>query len=537
MNESDLERRVLVLAPVGRDAALLARVLEDARMKPSTCTDADELSRALREGASSVLMTEEALTPEIVTALLDAADAQPAWSDVPLVLLADPEPLVTDHRRCVAALADTASLTVIERPVRVLPLVSAMRAALRARARQYEIRDLVQSEHAAREEAELASRVKDEFLATVSHELRTPLSAILLWTRLLRTGALDDAKVQQALQSIERSAEAQSKLVEDLLDVSRMISGKLQLHLERVAFEPLATAALDIVRPAADAKRIDVEAAIAPDAIVWGDAARIQQIVWNLLSNAVKFTPAGGRVSLRVSRAGAKVRIEVSDTGKGINPAFLPSVFDRFRQADGTISRREGGLGLGLAITRELVDLHGGTIRAYSAGSGQGATFSIELPAVDVATTTADRTGEQPDHATSLEGVRVLVAEDDTDTREALVLTLQRSGADVIDVASARAALDVLASARSERPNVLVSDLGLPGMNGYELLRRVRDLELERGEDAMPAALISAYAGARDRQTSHEAGFAAHLAKPLEPTELVATLARLAAPCSRTQGG
>jgi signal transduction histidine kinase/CheY-like chemotaxis protein len=493
------------------------------------CTSADDLSRGLGEGAAAVLLTEEALTPSVVATLLDAAHVQPAWSDVPIVLLADPEPLATDSARSVAALAECANVTFIERPVRTLPLVTAVQAALRARQRQYEIRDLVRSERAAREEAERASRVKDEFLATVSHELRTPLSAILLWTRLLRTGTLDAAKVAQAMDSVERSAEAQSKLIEDLLDVSRMISGKLKLNLEAVDLAEVATASLDVVRPAAEAKRIGLCATITHGTYVRADPERIQQVLWNLLSNAVKFTPAGGRVALRVGRTRAGVRIEVSDTGKGISSAFLPSVFDRFRQADGTTTRREGGLGLGLAITRQLVDMHGGAIRAKSEGPGRGATFTIELPAVETTPRAAAlHPASASDSQKSLEGFCVLVAEDDPDTREALVLTLERCGADVIDVPSANAALAMLANERSLRPDVLLSDLGLPGMDGYELLRRVRDLELERGEEEIPAALITAYAGARDRQSSQDAGFAAHIAKPLEPKELVATVLRLA---------
>jgi signal transduction histidine kinase/CheY-like chemotaxis protein len=529
LDRQDVAERVLIVAPLGRDAAVLARVLADAGVSSSAFANGSEIARALLDGAGTVLLTEEALTSANVRALLDAVASQPAWSDLPLVLLADPEPLIADRARHVEALREVANLTVLERPVRVLPLVTAVHAALRARRRQYEIRDLVASEQAAREAAEAASHVKDEFLATVSHELRTPLSAILLWIRLLATGGLEEARVRRALDSIERSAEAQSKLIEDLLDVSRMISGKLKLNLRPVDLGPIAHAALEIIRPAAEAKRITVEAEVEERTVVRADPARIQQIMWNLLSNAVKFTPEGGRVSMVVSRDGGRVRIEVVDTGRGIPADFLPYVFDRFRQVDGTSSRREGGLGLGLAISRQLVEMHGGTIRAESAGEDRGAVFCVELPALDAENTVSTSGPSRTHDERSLEDIEVLLVEDDPDTREALVLTLEQRGAEVLAVASAGAALTLLEGrAASDRPDVLLSDLGLPGINGYELLRRVRAMEVARGEDAIPAALITAYAGERDRQQALDAGFSAHLAKPVEPTHVAATVLQLA---------
>ncbi len=521
--------RVLIVAPVGRDAPLLARLLHEAGLQSTACTDAGELARALREGAGSLILTEEALMPAIVDAITSASAAQPAWSDLSVVLLVDPEPGVPGRGQRVAALDASTSLVVLERPVRALPLISAVQAMLRVRRRQYEIRDLVASEKAARETAEHASRVKDEFLATVSHELRTPLTAILLWVRLLESGGIDESKTRQALEAVARSAAAQSKLIEDLLDVSRMITGKLKLSVRALDLAPIASAAIEVIRPAAEAKGIAVEAAVDRDAFVQGDPARLEQVLWNLLSNAVKFTPGGGRIALRVMRAPSCVRISVADTGRGIPASFLPYVFDRFRQADASLTRREGGLGLGLAIGRELVELHGGTIRADSSGEGRGAVFTIELPLFGPPPIRAATESVSPPDAGFLAGIRVLLVEDEPATREALALTLEARGAEVVTVESAAAALDVLGRGPpSDRPDVLLSDLGLPGSSGYELLRESRAREVLRGESPIPAALLTAYAGDAEREKAFEAGFAAHLVKPVEPARLAAIVRELA---------
>ena len=377
--------RVLLLAPVGRDASLLCELLDRAGLACVACGDMDELARHLVDGAGAAVLSEEALAPAAVSALVAALSSQPAWSDLPVVLLAGEEPHPPRSAQAIAALRSAGTLTVLERPVRGLTLVTAVQAALRARRRQYEIRDLVERERAARQaadaalqEAEAASQVKDEFLATMSHELRTPLSAILLSTHLLNRGRMDEQRTKRALRAIERSAEAQSRLIEDLLDVSRMTLGKLHLDLRETDLGPVVHAAIDVVRPAAEARRIGLEAVVDPHAgLVQADPVRIQQVVWNLLSNAVKFTPMGGRASIRLERGEDHVRIQVADTGNGISPRFLPYVFERFRQADATA---QGGLGLGLAISRQLVELHGGTIRAESPGEGLGAAFTVELP-------------------------------------------------------------------------------------------------------------------------------------------------------------
>jgi hypothetical protein len=338
------------------------------------------------------------------------------------------------------------------------------------------------------------------------------------------------------LRAVERSAVAQSRLIEDLLDVSRMVSGKLHLSLREIDLEPIVRAAIDVVRPAAEAKRISIEATIKAAGAVRGDPDRIQQVLWNLLSNAVKFTPAGGRVSIRLRRAEGNARVEVTDSGKGISPQFLPHVFERFRQADATPQRLQGGLGLGLAISRQLVEMHGGAIRADSPGEGLGSVFTVELPlastlgAVVAPGGEADLRGAGRAAARrSLDGYRVLLVEDDHDTREAMVHALGHCGADVTAVGSAGAALDLLASAGGgSGPHVLLSDLGMPDMDGHELLRRIRVMERARGQPALPAAVVSAYARTDDRGRALDAGFAAHVPKPVEPDQLVAVVERLA---------
>jgi signal transduction histidine kinase len=385
-------------------------------------------------------------------------------------------------------------------------------------------------EQQARREAEDANRLKDEFLATLSHELRTPLNAILGWTQVLRAGKLDETTAIRALETIERNAKSQAQLISDLLDVSRIITGKLRLDLKPVELPRIIDAVLDGIRPAADAKDIELDVALVPirNPVV-GDADRLQQVVWNLLSNAIKFTPRGGRVAVRLETASQNAVIRVKDSGVGIRPDFLPYVFDRFRQAESTITRSHGGLGLGLSIVRHLVELHGGTVEVESEGEGQGATFTVRLPIrteMAQALPSAD-TGQggwqSLWNGDLLAGVRVLVVEDEADTRDLLVTALQQCGAAVTAVATAAEALDAL----DTLPDVLVSDIGLQGEDGYSLLRKVRSRGPERGGN-VPAAALTAFARAEDRLRALEAGFETHLAKPLDPSELVATVARLA---------
>jgi signal transduction histidine kinase/ActR/RegA family two-component response regulator len=400
------------------------------------------------------------------------------------------------------------------------------------RAADEERRALTASEREARAEAERADRAKDEFVATVSHELRTPLNTVLGWARLLRMGKLDASGAAKGVETIERSASAQAQIIDDLLDVSRIVRGELRLDVRPVELVPVIEAAIDAVRPAAAARHLEMAAVLMPRAgAVAGDPGRLQQVVWNLLSNAIKFTPAGGRVEIRLDREGEEVAIRVRDTGAGIDPAFAPHLFERFRQADSSSTRVHGGLGLGLAIVRHLVEAHGGCVSAASDGPGRGATFTVRLPLATVRPrrrpgTAAPPRAEaaEPRPLASLARVRVLVVDDDADTLEVVRQVLEQAGALVIAAGSAREALEALAA---RPPDVLLSDIGMPGEDGYALIRRVRGLDADHGGH-VPAAALTAYTQAEDRSQALSAGYQIWLSKPVEPSELTAAVARLA---------
>lgn len=386
---------------------------------------------------------------------------------------------------------------------------------------------LLKLERTAREAAEESNRLKDEFLATVSHELRTPLTAILGWSRLLEGGTLDDSVTQQAVETIWRNAKAQAQIVDDILDVSRIITGNLYLDLHPLEVAPVVENAINVVRPTADAKGIRIERYFdRTPALISGDANRLQQVIWNLLSNAVKFTENGGRVWVRVSQSAGVVEISVSDTGQGIKNEFLPYVFERFRQADSTTTRQHGGLGLGLAIARHLVEIHGGTIRAESPGVGRGATFTIRLPLLEKearSTQGVDRNQVSP-VPQLLSGVNVLLVDDDSDTLTLMTTALTRRHANVTAVSSAGEAIQAISR---KRPDVLVSDIAMPDEDGYGLIEKVRLLE-NGAAPTIPAVAITAYAKEEDRERALSAGFQIYLAKPVELTELISVVARAA---------
>lgn len=429
-----------------------------------------------------------------------------------------------------------------ERTERIVGGIAAQAAVAIDNARLYEAAQhsaeerkiLLESERLARAEAERTSQMKDEFLATLSHELRTPLSAILGWAQVLRRGSRDPADLQRGLQTIERNARAQAQLIEDLLDMSRITSGKVLLDMQTVAPAPFIDAAIDTVRPAADAKNIRIEKFYAADVgTIAGDPARLQQVIWNLLSNAIKFTPSGGTVTIELAQHAGQVQIAVRDTGVGIRPEFITHVFERFRQADASTTRRHGGLGLGLSIVKHLIEQHGGTVRADSPGEGQGASFTIELPAATPASsagrsarammirTPAPNTGEFT--LRDLKGVNVLVVDDDRDARELIFRILSDCQAQVRIAASAREAVDAM---RASPPDLLISDLGMPEVDGFELLSWVRQLGRDHGGE-VPAVALTAFARSEDRLRALEAGFSAHISKPVEPNELIAVVASL----------
>ncbi|MBD2345835.1 hybrid sensor histidine kinase/response regulator [Anabaena subtropica] len=387
---------------------------------------------------------------------------------------------------------------------------------------------LLELEQTARAEAETANRVKDEFLAVLSHELRTPLNAILGWSKLLQERKLDQARTSQALATIERNATLQVQLIEDLLDISRILQGKLVINITKVNLVIVVLTALETMRLAAETKSIQVSTRFAPKmGQVMGDSARLQQVVWNLLSNAVKFTPNGGKIEVRLEQVERYAQIVVTDTGKGISPEFLPYVFDYFRQADSSSTRKFGGLGLGLAIVRKIVEIHGGTVTAQSLGEEQGASFTVQLPMLpeeslsvidDQSHTTSISTNSLP-----LEGIKTLVVDDDADSRDFLAFILEQEGAEVSLAASAWEALQLLAKIK---PDVLVSDISMPNMDGYTLIRQVRTWTTQQG-GKIPAIALTAFARQYDREQAIQAGFQLHLPKPLNAEELIAAVVEL----------
>lgn len=413
---------------------------------------------------------------------------------------------------------------------------TAMRMAANLTAVAIENVRLLERESTARAGAEESNRLKDEFLATVSHELRTPLTAILGWSRMLEGGGLQGEMAARAVETIKRNAKAQAQIIDDILDVSRIITGKLYLELHPLEIAPVLEAAINVVRPTAEAKGIQIEVSFDREpAAVPGDTNRLQQVFWNLLANAIKFTPAGGRVTVHLRRVNSEVEIAIADTGQGITPEFLPFVFDRFRQADSTSTRQHGGLGLGLAIARHLIEIHGGAIEATSRGAGHGATFTVKLPlagsiADGLGTSLAapgriDAEQEKSERLKSqqvLSGLQVLIVDDDLDTLELLSAALTQRSANVTAVSSAAAALD---SIKAFRPDVLISDIAMPGQDGYELIGRVLALDLAPG---IPAIAITAYAKEEDKARALAAGYQRYLAKPVELREFISAVAELA---------
>ncbi|HYC57796.1 MAG TPA: ATP-binding protein [Candidatus Binatia bacterium] len=400
---------------------------------------------------------------------------------------------------------------------------------------------LLDNEKKARVEIERASRMKDEFVATLSHELRTPLSAIMGWAHMLRSGDRPTEDVAKGMEVIERNARVQAQIIEDLLDMSRIVAGQLRLDVQQVNLSDVIEAAVTTVRPAAEAKSIRLQTVIDPGIrAVRGDPNRLQQIVWNLLSNAIKFTGRDGRVQVALERVNSHVEISVTDTGQGIAPEFLPHVFERFRQADGSTTRRHSGLGLGLAIVKQLVELHGGTVRARSSGDGKGSTFVVELPLMPIQEqpSTPERVHPRSDRIIapqtdkpSLVDVRILLVDDEPDARELIGKILEEQGASVTRAGSALEALEVF---QQQPPDVVISDIGMPDHDGYEFIRSVRKLE-GRGRPVTPAIALTAFARSEDRTRAMLAGYQRHLSKPVEPAELLATVASVAGVIERAR--
>jgi PAS domain S-box-containing protein len=411
-----------------------------------------------------------------------------------------------------------------------LTLARAEEARRAAEENQERLSALAHDLRLSRDKAEEATRLKDEFLATVGHELRTPLSAILGWSRMLQGGSMNPAKTTRAIDAIVRNAAAQSQIIDDLLDVSRIVAGQLRLDVDFIDISQTVNAGVDVVRAAAEAKGVTLQIAINPEAgVIRGDSGRVQQIVWNLVNNAVKFTPRGGRVTLSLRRTDASMEIEVADTGRGIVRDFLPHVFERFAQQEGSNSRKAGGLGLGLAIVKHLVELHGGTVEVHSAGENLGATFTVKLPLAPVrAPLQAAASGssvlrEEIVFPTELISLRVLVVDDEPDARQLLQSVLEAGGA---KVRAAESAATAMAMIHAEKPDVIVSDIGMPEVDGYDFIRQLRQLSREDG-GRIPAVALTAYARAEDRRKALVAGFQNHSSKPMDPQELVIVVANV----------
>ena len=406
--------------------------------------------------------------------------------------------------------------------------------------------ELMDREKEARASAEIANRIKDDFLAILSHELRTPLNAIVGWTHLLKGGKLSERDQKRGIDVIERNAAAQRAIIDELLDISRIVTGKLKLDPRPVELSKVIEGAIDAIRPAAEAKNIQIFTALEINAdLVMGEAVRLQQVIWNLLSNAVKFTPNHGRVEVKLKSTGTKLKLTIRDTGEGIDPEFLPYIFERFRQADTSSKRVHGGLGLGLSIVSSLVSMHGGEVQAASDGKGKGATFTITLPVLslsdpegldevspEVNAELLTLRGQQQNgpgdnnaelHPDLLKGLRVLSVDDQQDTRELITIALARYGAEVKASDSASTALQLI---KEWKPHVVVSDIGLPGMDGYDFMRQVR--ELESDGERIPAIAVTGYAGAVDESKALDAGYEVHLSKPIELNKLVSVIAKVA---------
>ena len=510
---ADLERGVLIFAPIGRDADLTREVLQSASIPCRVCESISALNEMLETGGcGALLMTEEALDEPDFPKLVTSLEQQPPWSDVPVLLFAG-GPGAEMTIRAIRSIDTLRNVTLLERPIRLAAVLTTVRAALRGRGRQYEVRDLLVALHRARSQAESANRLKDEFLATLSHELRTPLNAILGWTSMLTRGQVEPSRLPRVFEALDRNAQSQAQLIADVLDVSRIITGKLQLQPSIVDVCDIMARAEDAVRPAALAKNIAVMVQEPSTCPVHGDPDRLQQVFWNLLSNAIKFTPDGGSVSVTVTNERNHITVAVIDSGAGIAREFLPFVFDRFRQADQTTTRVHGGLGLGLSIVKHLTELHGGTVAVSSDGPGQGARFEVRLPAAKSNSYVAARPPTVSERV-RLDGQSILIVDDDESTREVVTAALQ----------DAHARVDVAASAAEARqrlqqhiPALIIADLGMPSEDGFSLIRGIRQ---STARD-VPAIALSAYADRPSRDAALAAGFTAFLAKPARPHALV----------------
>lgn len=512
-----LETRVLVLMPTGRDASLVCATLEKAAINAEPCADTDELIQEIGAGAGAVLLAEEALKKETLESLTETFEEQPVWSDLPVVLFAGN---AQNAEMLAATIGTRFNATIVERPIRIPMLISAVRGALRARQRQYQSRNLLH-------QLEESDHQKDLFLATLSHELRTPLNSILGWIQMLRSGS-PTIDLNHALKVIERNATAQAEIVSDILVVSRIITGKLTFDMMPVDLISVLEDAIEIVLPFSEEKKIKLRTNFDPNIKqIKGNHDRLKQIFWNILSNAVKFTPPHGQIAVRAAVNGANVEIEISDSGEGIEPDFLPFIFERFRQADSSYTRKVGGLGLGLAIVRHLVEMHGGEVKVKSEGINRGTTFTVTLPVSDSQKSAADdhslETADFKETDGLPVGTRILLVEDNDDSREMLEILFAQYDLELTAVTTAAEALE---SFKQAPPDLLISDIGLPGEDGYALIRKIRQLPPAEG-GLVPAIALTGYASLQDRDLALKDGYQEHISKPIDINKLIELIKKL----------
>jgi signal transduction histidine kinase/FixJ family two-component response regulator len=515
--------RVLIFAPIGRDASLTAELLTRAGVACHVCHAVNDVCLELASGAGAILLTEEALADPRLDDLAEALASQPPWSDISILLFAGSDrsqaSLRTLHK-----LEVLRNVTLLDRPIRTAAVISTVRSALRGRQRQYELRDTLVALQRARLEAEHANRLKDEFLATVSHELRTPLNAILGWVAMLRQARFEPTRVASILEIVERNAKAQAQLIADVLDISRMISGRVKLEVTPVSLAGVICDAVDSIRPGAAARGIELHLDVDEGPVAIADPDRLQQVVWNLLSNACKFTPEGGRIDVRLRADRTHATVTVADTGVGISSDFLPHVFDRFRQAEQGFTRSHGGLGLGLAIVKQLVEMHGGEVTATSEGPGKGATFEVRLPLARMIPRDRRARHEPSSELPKLDlsDYSILVVDDDETTRDLMMTLLSQCGATVRTVGSAS---EALLEFDTDIPGLVLADIGMPGEDGLSMIKRIRRRPPARG-GLVRAVAISAYARPEDRQAALAAGYDDFLAKPAMPADVLRAVGR-----------
>ena len=503
------ETRVLVFMPTGRDALLICRTLENVGIAAQSCVNFQQVEENIELGAGALLIAEEALAKGTLEKIIESFENQPIWSDLPMIIFASK---AINSEKLLTIVGTRLNATIVERPIRIAMLISAVRGALRARQRQYQSRNLLN-------QLKESDHQKDMFLATLSHELRTPLNSILGWTQVLRnkSSAVD---VGHGLEVIERNAKAQTEIISDILFVSRIITGKLSLDLKPIDLIPVIEEAVEVVLPSIVQKKINLNLSFDPKINkIKGDRERLKQVFWNLLSNSVKFTPSEGQINIRAVVKNENVEIEFSDTGIGIDSNFLPFIFERFRQADNSYTRSVGGLGLGLAIVRHLVEMHDGIVSVSSDGKNRGTSFLIKLPEFKVDNSDSDG-NNQLTEAIEIEkpnaGIHVLLVEDNDDSREMLTLLFAQANLRVTAAANAAEAIKAL---ENERPDILISDIGMPGEDGYDLIRKVRRLSPEQG-GFIPAIALTGYASFQDRKLALEAGYQQHMSKPIDVDKL-----------------